>query len=49
MTVRARALEHWDAEAGQWTVEPGAFHLQAGPSSTVLPLNIDVTVSSEEE
>lgn len=36
--VRARALEHWSATAGGWTIEPGAFQLAAGASSLELSL-----------
>jgi beta-glucosidase len=36
--VRARALEHWSAAAGGWTIEPGAFQLAAGASSLELSL-----------
>ena len=42
--VAARALEHWDAEAGCWTVEPGAFTLAAGSSSAVLPVSTGLRV-----
>ena len=42
--VAARALEHWDAEAGCWTVEPGAFTLAAGSSSAVLPVSTELRV-----
>ncbi|MEA2246432.1 MAG: beta-glucosidase [Solirubrobacteraceae bacterium] len=42
--VPARAFEHWDAEAGRWAVEPGAFGLAGGPSSGVLPVTAEVTV-----
>ncbi|WP_043662784.1 beta-glucosidase family protein [Streptomyces xylophagus] len=44
VTVDARAFEHWDTEAGGWAVEPGTFRLEAGPSSTTLPLTADVAV-----
>jgi beta-glucosidase len=45
VTVPARAFEHWDAEAGGWTVEPGTFGLAAGPSSGVLPVTARTTVA----
>ncbi|MFE4962746.1 beta-glucosidase [Streptomyces sp. NPDC056660] len=45
MALDARALRHWDTEAGGWAVEPGTFTLEAGPSSTNLPLTADVAVS----
>ncbi|MFF5303035.1 beta-glucosidase [Streptomyces sp. NPDC013161] len=44
VTVDARAFEHWDTEAGGWAVEQGTFTLQAGPSSTNLPLAADIAV-----
>ncbi|WOX16499.1 beta-glucosidase family protein [Streptomyces sp. N50] len=44
VTVDVRAFEHWDAEAGGWAVEQGTFTLQAGPSSTNLPLAADIAV-----
>ncbi|MCX4911175.1 beta-glucosidase [Streptomyces sp. NBC_00878] len=47
VTVDARALRHWDTEAGQWAVEPGTFRLEAGPSSTTLPLTADIAVGRE--
>jgi beta-glucosidase len=45
VAVPARAFEHWDAEAGGWTVEPGTFGLAAGPSSGVLPVSARTTVA----
>ncbi|MFD8812125.1 fibronectin type III-like domain-contianing protein, partial [Streptomyces sp. NPDC059627] len=45
VTLDARALRHWDTEAGGWAVEPGTFTLEAGPSSTNLPLTADIAVS----
>jgi beta-glucosidase len=44
VTVDARALRHWDTGTGSWTVEPGTFQLEAGPSSTTLPLTADIAV-----
>ncbi|MFI6624608.1 beta-glucosidase [Streptomyces sp. NPDC050528] len=44
VTVDARAFEHWDAEVGGWAVESGTFRLEAGPSSTTLPLAADIAV-----
>ena len=43
--VPARALEHWDPEAGGWTVEPGTFELAAGHSSAERPLWAQVAVA----
>ncbi|MGW3287669.1 beta-glucosidase [Streptomyces sp. NPDC001002] len=45
VTVDARAFEHWDTEAGDWAVELGTFTLEAGPSSTNLPLTADIAVN----
>jgi beta-glucosidase len=45
VAIGARAFEHWDVEAGQWTVEPGTFRLAAGPSSALLPLATEFTIS----
>ena len=30
--IPARAFEHWDAEGHSWTVEPGEFVVEVGPS-----------------
>jgi beta-glucosidase len=38
INVRARAFAHWSPAAGGWTIEPGAFQLAAGASSTDLSL-----------
>jgi beta-glucosidase len=38
--LHRRALEHWDAEAHGWTLEPGVFLLRAGSSVTDLPLSV---------
>jgi beta-glucosidase len=38
INVRARAFQHWSPAAGGWTIEPGAFQLAAGASSTELSL-----------
>ncbi|MFJ9246631.1 beta-glucosidase [Streptomyces sp. NPDC101776] len=45
VTVAARTFEHWDTEAGAWATELGTYTLEAGPSSTTLPLTADVIVS----
>ncbi|WP_329537623.1 glycoside hydrolase family 3 C-terminal domain-containing protein (plasmid) [Streptomyces sp. NBC_01450] len=47
VTVDARTFEHWDTEAGGWAVEPGTYTLEAGPSSTNLPLAADIAVGQE--
>ncbi|MFG2377740.1 beta-glucosidase [Streptomyces sp. NPDC048504] len=46
VTVDARAFEHWDTEVGGWAVELGTFTLEAGPSSTILPLAADIAVGT---
>jgi beta-glucosidase len=33
-----RVFEHWDPDAGEWSLEPGMFVLRAGRSVTDLPL-----------
>ena len=33
-----RSLAHWDVDTHAWTVEPGTFTLEVGPSSADLPL-----------
>ena len=38
ISVSARAFQHWSPAAGGWTIEPGAFQLAAGASSTELSL-----------
>jgi beta-glucosidase len=38
INVGARAFQHWSPAAGGWTIEPGAFQLAAGASSTELSL-----------
>ncbi|MFD3585291.1 beta-glucosidase [Streptomyces sp. NPDC058683] len=45
VTMDTRALRHWDTEAGRWAVEPGTFVLEAGPSSTILPLTAGIAVA----
>ncbi|MFC8432353.1 beta-glucosidase [Streptomyces sp. NPDC057253] len=46
VTVRRRAFEHWDTEAGGWALEPGEFQLEIGSSSTALPLGLSVSFPS---
>jgi beta-glucosidase len=46
LRVAARALEHWDVEAGAWAVEPGSVLLSAGPSSQTLPLSSTVMIAT---
>jgi beta-glucosidase len=41
LPIPRRAFEHWD---GGWRVEPGTFHLAAGPSSAALPVATTITV-----
>jgi beta-glucosidase len=42
--VPERAFQHWDDEVHRWATEPGTFRLHVGPSSGVLPLELDVEV-----
>jgi beta-glucosidase len=44
ITATRRAFEHWDVEAGAWTVEPGMFTLAAGGSSATLPVSAEITI-----
>ncbi|MBT2232539.1 beta-glucosidase [Nonomuraea sp. NEAU-A123] len=39
VTVRRRAVEHWDVAAGRWAVEPGTFRLEVGSSSAAKTLS----------
>ncbi|AEF39876.1 beta-glucosidase family protein [Hoyosella subflava] len=39
-----RAFEHWDTDAGRWSVEPGTFVLHAGRSVADLRLRADLSV-----
>ncbi|MBB3038764.1 beta-glucosidase family protein [Hoyosella altamirensis] len=39
-----RAFEHWDTDAGRWSVEPGTFVLHAGRSVADLRLKADLSV-----
>ncbi len=49
VVVPARAFEHWDSQAGRWSVEPGEFEVHAGSSIAELPLCGSVTVGAREE
>jgi beta-glucosidase len=47
VTIPARAFEHWDAIGGNgWTVEAGAFRLDAGRSTGDLRQGADIDVHS---
>jgi beta-glucosidase len=46
VVVAARAFEHWDTAAKQWTSEPGTFRLDIGRSSRDLLLSTEITLSS---
>lgn len=46
-TVPVSELGHWDVAHGRWTVEPGAYEIQAGASSTDIRLIAVVTVDGE--
>ncbi|MDP9821375.1 glycoside hydrolase family 3 C-terminal domain-containing protein [Nocardioides massiliensis] len=37
-----RAFAFWDATAGQWAVEPGAFRVEVGSSSRALPMSVEL-------
>jgi beta-glucosidase len=45
LRLAPRAFQHWDAEGGGWTAEPGTFSLAAGPSSAQLPLETRIAVA----
>ena len=42
VTIRPRALEHWNVNVGRWELEPGTFQLFAGSSSAALPLTAEI-------
>lgn len=46
-TVPVEELGHWDVAHGRWTVEPGAYEIQAGASSTDIRTVTVVTVDGE--
>ncbi|MFK0100061.1 glycoside hydrolase family 3 C-terminal domain-containing protein [Streptomyces sp. NPDC091040] len=46
-TVPVEELGHWDVAHGRWTVEPGAYEIQAGASSTDIRGVAVVTVDGE--
>jgi beta-glucosidase len=46
VTVPARAVQHWSASEGRWSVEPGAFRVHAGRSAADLPLSAAFTVKT---
>ncbi|NEC63209.1 glycoside hydrolase family 3 C-terminal domain-containing protein [Streptomyces sp. SID9727] len=46
-TVPVEELGHWDVAHGRWTVEPGAYEIQAGASSTDIRCLTVVTVDGE--
>jgi beta-glucosidase len=39
-----RTYQHWDETGSRWATESGRFRLYVGPSSGVLPLQLDVQV-----
>jgi beta-glucosidase len=45
--VPRRAFEHWDEEAGEWVIEPGAFRLAAGLSAARQPVSTEITIVAE--
>ncbi|MFD7718416.1 glycoside hydrolase family 3 C-terminal domain-containing protein [Streptomyces sp. NPDC059814] len=46
-TVPVAELGHWDVAHGRWTVEPGAYEIQAGASSADIRMVAVVTVKGE--
>ncbi|MFD7426106.1 glycoside hydrolase family 3 C-terminal domain-containing protein [Streptomyces sp. NPDC059818] len=46
-TVPVAELGHWDVAHGRWTVEPGAYEIQAGASSADIRMVAVVTVEGE--
>ncbi|MGZ2356605.1 glycoside hydrolase family 3 C-terminal domain-containing protein [Streptomyces sp. 372A] len=46
-TVPVEELGHWDVAHGRWTVEPGAYEIRAGASSTDIRCLAVVTVDGE--
>ena len=44
--LHARDLSYWSPRAHGWTLEPGRYVLEAGPSSRDLPLRAEVTVAA---
>ncbi|THA28353.1 carbohydrate-binding protein [Streptomyces sp. A1277] len=46
-TVPVEELGHWDVAHGRWTVEPGAYEIQAGASSADIRLGTVLTVDGE--
>jgi beta-glucosidase len=47
VVIAARAFEHWDTAASQWTTEPGTFRLDIGRSSRDLLLSAEITVGAQ--
>lgn len=47
LTVPVAELGHWDVAHGRWTVEPGAYEIQAGASSTDIRMVAVVNVAGE--
>ncbi|MEU9089634.1 glycoside hydrolase family 3 C-terminal domain-containing protein [Streptomyces sp. NPDC048428] len=47
LTVPVAELGHWDVAHGRWTVDPGAYEIQAGASSTDIRLITVVTVDGD--
>lgn len=46
-TVPVAELGHWDVAHGRWTVDPGAYEIQAGASSTDIRMVAVVTIDGE--
>ncbi|WP_393062655.1 glycoside hydrolase family 3 C-terminal domain-containing protein [Streptomyces sp. LN549] len=47
LIVPVAELGHWDVAHGRWTVDPGAYEIQAGASSTDIRLITVVTVDGD--
>jgi beta-glucosidase len=49
VAVAGRAFQHWDDGTHRWATEAGGFRLHVGPSSGVLPLELDVQVQEAQD
>lgn len=47
VTLPRRAVEHWDAAAHRWAVEPGTFQLEIGPSAAIRPLGLTLSAPGQ--
>jgi beta-glucosidase len=44
VVVPARQLQRWDGATGSWTTDPGAVHLEVGPSAAAPQLSTTVVI-----